>query len=900
METAIRSASQPLLLEQLAHCLAAALGFEFALVGLVTEDGAGVTSLATVVDGRPGAFEYRLLGTPCARTLALGHHVVDRDVVGSYPDDQDLVCFGACSYAGARFEDPVTGRPGLVVGLSRSALERPAHAEAVVRTFAASAQAARTAQMAVLTGALAKAAIEGTDQGYLLVDGAGTVVFENEAAQRMLPRRSGGGTAERFGREGAWVLDAVARGERVSGRLRRWEPHAPGARSILAIDVVPVGESSERTIVLMRDATSSIEREERLGLALDASGAGLWDWSIDSGVVATNANYMAMLGEEAREAELSIAEIAARLHPDDVAATFRELSRTQACPDQRYDVEFRMRCRDGAYKWVRSAGRVVERGPNAEPLRMIGYHIDIDARRRVEQQRTMLERHLQLFFEHTEAAIAMFDRDMRYMSASRGWYEQYGLVPESVVGRSHYEVFPDLPPAWLEHHRRALAGEVLTCERDSFERADGSTTHLSWTLHPWRDANDRIGGIVMFTQVVDEQVRHEQGLRDARDAAIAASRARGEFLANMSHEIRTPMTAMLGFADQLELEPQRLGEYVEIIRRNGRHLMEIVDSLLDLSKIDAGKMSVEVAPVGLAALVQDLRRTFQARAEEQGLALEVLLTASSPAEFGCDPLRLRQILTNLVGNAIKFTPSGSVVVRVGAADDGRRLVFEVADTGIGMSPEQMARVFEPFEQGDSSTTRRFGGTGLGLCISRRLAELLGGTLAVESRLGAGTTFRLDLPLLAVAGPQSEPTEAPLPALPTRSLAGRRILLADDGADNRRLVGLVLARAGAAFRTVENGSLVRPELERAQAADEPYDLVLMDMQMPELDGYAATSELRSAGLHVPVVALTAHAMSGDRERCLAAGCDDYLSKPIDRAELVGVVARLLERASARPT
>jgi PAS domain S-box-containing protein len=607
---------------------------------------------------------------------------------------------------------------------------------------------------------------------------------------------------------------------------------------------------------------------------------------------------MAMLGEEAREAELSIAEIAGRLHPDDVAPTFRELSRAQTCPDQRYDVEFRLRCRDGSYKWVRSAGRVVERGANAEPLRMIGYHIDIDARRRVEQQRAMLERHMHLLLEHTQAAIAMFDRDMRYVVASRGWYEQYGLGTESIVGRSHYEVFPDLPAAWLEHHRRALAGEVLSCERDSFQRADGSTTHLTWALHPWRDASDRIGGIVMFTQVVDEQVRHEQGLRDARDAAIAASRARGEFLANMSHEIRTPMTAILGFADQLELEPHRLGEYVEIIRRNGHHLMGIVDALLDLSKIDAGKMSVEVAAVESASLVEDVRRMFQARAEDKGLTLAVDVDARVPAQFGCDPLRLRQILTNLVGNAVKFTPSGSVVLRIRANEDGRRLVFEVEDTGIGMSPEQMQRVFEPFEQGDASTTRRFGGTGLGLCISRRLAGLLGGTLVVESRPGVGTLFRLELPLVGAPAPRVDTTDAPAPALPTRSLAGRRVLLAEDGADNRRLVGLVLSRAGAAFRTVENGSLVVPELERAQAAGEPFDLVLMDMQMPEVDGYAATAEVRRAGFELPVVALTAHAMAGDRERCLSAGCDGYLTKPIDRAELVAVLAALFDRAAAR--
>jgi PAS domain S-box-containing protein len=889
---------EPELLQQLVHCLAAALGFEFALVGIVEAEGSQVSTLVDTQSGPGGSTTYPLFGTPCSDTLVKGVHVVADGVALRYANDSQLTDFGARSYAGARFDDPLTGRAGLVVAISRAPIEDATRAAEIVRTFANSARAARTAQSAVLAGVIADEALRGTGQAFVVATKDGRIDRESPTAPAFVFGCAPQATtlAERFAECAPWVATAAAARERASGRVKLTDARDPSARRVGEIDVVPVSDGSGRTIVLMRDVTRSLEREERFELALDASGAGLWDWSIESGTLVTSAHYMAMLGEEARETRLSILDVASRLHPGDFAATFQALTRAQTCPEQRYDVEFRMRCKDGSYKWLRSSGRVVERGSSGEPLRMIGYHLDIDARRRSEQERGVLEGHMRLLFEHTPAAIAMFDRDMRYVVASRGWYTQYGLGDESIIGRSHYDVFPTVPERWKEHHRRALAGEVLTSDRDAFEREDGSTTNLSWAIHPWRNASDEIGGIVMFTQVIDEQVRHEDSLRDARDAAIAASRARGDFLANMSHEIRTPMTAILGFTDLLESDPENRAEHVETIRRNGRHLLEIVNSLLDLSKIDAGRMTVERLPVDVGRLFDDIARTFASRAEERGLELSITRAATAPTTIGSDPLRLRQILGNLVGNALKFTPKGSVAVRLGApTDDGTRIAFEVEDTGIGMTAEQLDKVFEPFVQGDGSTTRRFGGTGLGLCIAKRLTALLGGELVVRSTPGVGTTFRLELPLVSLESESSAAVDAPPAALPKRNLEGMRVLLAEDGADNRRLIGVLLARAGAHAQAVENGALVAPELERARAAGTPYDAVLMDMQMPHVDGYSATAALRAAGFELPVIALTAHAMAGDRERCLDAGCDDYLAKPIDRLRLEDVLARAMARA-----
>ncbi len=381
----------------------------------------------------------------------------------------------------------------------------------------------------------------------------------------------------------------------------------------------------------------------------------------------------------------------------------------------------------------------------------------------------------------------------------------------------------------------------------------------------------------------------EQQLEVARADAEAASRAKSEFLANMSHEIRTPMTAILGYADLLceegdrPLEPEHRTDIVTTIRRNGEHLMSIINDILDLSKIEAGKLAVEARSASPADIVRGVVATLQPRAMDKGLPLSLRLE-SLPDGIATDPTRLRQILINLVGNAIKFTRRGEVRItaRCITSAAGLRLQVDVADTGIGIAPEHLSSLFAPFAQADSSMSRRFGGTGLGLAISRRLAQSLGGDISVRSEVGKGSTFTLD-----VAAPPAPSLSAPVPhahAGPApRSTA--RILLAEDGEDNRRLFLHHLRSAGYTVDSVENGREAVERVLASTADGRGFDLVLMDMQMPDMDGYAATRELRSRACRLPIVALTAHAMTGDRERCLAAGCDDYISKPVDKAKLL---------------
>jgi len=406
-------------------------------------------------------------------------------------------------------------------------------------------------------------------------------------------------------------------------------------------------------------------------------------------------------------------------------------------------------------------------------------------------------------------------------------------------------------------------------------------------------------------RLVDERTR---ALQAATDHAQAAARAKSEFLANMSHEIRTPLTAMLGYADLLLdplLEPADVADHVRTIRRNGTHLLALLNDILDLSRIEAGRMTVESVDCSPAGLMHEVAEMMRLRAREKGLQFEVRQEGPLPATMRTDPTRLRQILVNLAGNAIKFTASGSVRILACLATKPESaepaIDFVVQDTGIGLSAEQLARLFQPFEQADSSTTRRFGGTGLGLVISRRLAHMLGGDVVVASQPGTGSTFTLRLPTGSLAGVRlvAEGDAAPpTPAAPETDVRlDGRVLVAEDTRDSALVIATMLRRAGAEAVTVDDGRKAMELALSESASGRPFALLLMDLHMPVLDGLQATRELRAAGYHLPIAALTANSMPEDRAECIAAGCDDYATKPVRRTELLALCARLMGSGAA---
>jgi signal transduction histidine kinase/ActR/RegA family two-component response regulator len=443
---------------------------------------------------------------------------------------------------------------------------------------------------------------------------------------------------------------------------------------------------------------------------------------------------------------------------------------------------------------------------------------------------------------------------------------------------------------------------------------------VSCVANPQLDAEGRVCGYVgvcmdvtaskesenRLRRYADELTTRGRELEAARAEAEAASLAKSEFLANMSHEIRTPMTAILGYADLLDEHTagdEEAGRLLAVVRRNGRHLHELVNDILDLSRIEAGRMEVAAEECRVLDIIEEAMSVVAPRAEEKGLALRLEREFPLPVATRTDPLRFKQILVNLLSNAVKFTEEGSVTVRAGYREEPEpKLVVSVSDTGIGMREEQLASLFTRFSQGDESRVRRFGGAGLGLSISKKLANLLGGDITATSAAGEGATFTLE-----IAAPQAGDLARSLEDLPRRhgpqpperagferdSLGGVRVLLAEDGEDNRRLVAHLLERAGAEVTTACDGV---EAMRAVESESDPFDLIVMDMQMPNLSGFEAATALRERGVRTPVLALTACAMEGDRERCLAAGCDAYQPKPVDRRKLIEACAALVRSAA----
>ncbi len=409
-------------------------------------------------------------------------------------------------------------------------------------------------------------------------------------------------------------------------------------------------------------------------------------------------------------------------------------------------------------------------------------------------------------------------------------------------------------------------------------------------------------------RTVTERMAAEAEIERIRQAADAANRAKTEFLARMSHEIRTPMTAILGYTDLLadpDTPPDDRPAYVETIRRNGEYLLDLINDILDLSKIEAGKMTVDRVACSPVALVADVVSLMRVHANRGGLVLDVEYAGAIPERIHTDPMRLRQILLNLLGNAIKFTEAGGVRMTVGTMGmshtygaDHACLSFAVTDTGIGITPEQQARLFRPFAQADAAVTRHFGGSGLGLTITRHLAQMLGGDVHVKSAPGSGSTFTVTIDPGPLDGVRllTDPFElhtadsrGPSPSAAIQ--LDCRILLVEDVPDSRNLFSLYLRKSGATVVVAENGRAACDLALEAENIHRPFDLVLMDMKLPVLDGYQATAQLRSRGYGGSIVALTAYATEGEREKCLAAGCNDFVSKPIARQTLIGSVHRL---------
>jgi PAS domain S-box-containing protein len=544
---------------------------------------------------------------------------------------------------------------------------------------------------------------------------------------------------------------------------------------------------------------------------------------------------------------------------------------------------------------------------------VVGVSRNINERKHSEQKLRRNEQVLRLFVEHSPASIAMLDRDMRYIIASQQYLIDYRLGEQGLTGRSHYDVFPEISEHWKEIHRRCLQGAIEKADEDPFPRQDGTLDWVRWEIHPWYEETGHIGGIILFSEVITDRKKVQDELHllnlqlEQRVAARTlelsqANRAKDEFLANMSHELRTPLNTVLGLSETL-LEQRRgpLNEKqvhsIDLIASSGRHLLSLINDILEVSKIEAGKLALHPAPVSVKELCEASLNFVKEMALNKRINLQFDNDESVPIIIA-DAQRIKQILLNLLMNAVKFTPErGRVSLQVYTSAERDRILFSITDTGIGILQKDLKKLFTPFTQLDSSLARQYAGTGLGLALVQKLTDLHGGSVQVESEPGQGSRFTVILPLNPYIREQP-PIENVLGSGPFERVSiisdamlkqQGSILLAEDNEINSRVVAEYLMSRGYTVFTAQNGEEV---LEKA--AQKPPGIILMDIQMPKMDGLEAMRRLREDPrfASTPIIALTALAMPGDRERCLEAGANEYMSKPVSLRSLVHSIQRLV--------
>lgn len=766
------------------------------------------------------------------------------------------------------------------------------------------------------------------------------------------------------------------------------------------------------------------ESEEFLNRAQAISHLGSWVLDLASNRLFWSDEAYRIFGLRPQEFGATYDAFLEAVHPDDRSAVDAAYSGSLRDGRDTYEIEHRVvRKSDGQVRVVHEKCEHF-RDASGRIVRSVGMVHDITERKRAEESLHESEQKLQLFIEHAPAAIAMFDRSMRYIAASRRWITDYHLAGQEIVGRSHYDIFPEIPGHWKEVHKRCLAGATEKCDEEAFPRVDGTTDWIRWEVLPWYEIGGEIGGIIissedisrrkqaeearresealfstvyhaspvgigitrladgkfvdvndaflaiygyaregvightstelgmwlpeerdsligemkklgrvqnvemtfrkksgeigaelvsvelidlrgekcilgLLTDITDRK-RHEEELIEARRAAEAASRAKSQFLANMSHELRTPMTGVLGMLDlTLDGELARnQREYLETVQTSAKALLRLLNDILDFSRIEAGAIAFAEEPYNLEWCVSSAVELLAVEAQRKGLELAVEIAPGTPGVVVGDEGRVRQVLVNLVGNAVKFTDQGKVAVHVregGQTADGRReILFAVTDSGIGIPADKKELLFQSFSQVDGSSTRRHGGTGLGLAISKRIVERMGGAIAFASEEGTGSIFTFSIPhgetkaAAAADLPAGAAEEAECSAASPAAPITARLLVVEDDPVIRDLLERSLRNQGYDLDVAGNGQEAVALWERGE-----YALVIMDVQMPRMDGFEATRLIRQKererGGHTPIVAVTAHAYSEDEARCLAAGMDAYLAKPIDFEKMYELLA-----------
>ncbi|HVE53915.1 MAG TPA: ATP-binding protein, partial [Ramlibacter sp.] len=641
------------------------------------------------------------------------------------------------------------------------------------------------------------------------------------------------------------------------------------------------------------DFASTMAGIDRQRLVADASvlaelaPVGMVSADAQGAVLHGNAQWVEMLGADALS-ELTGFQWANAIHPDDLdslGAGWQEAVRN----GEPYSGIFRTR--ETATKpgrWIKFRARMV--GADLSPIAFVGTAVDVTATVLLERELQRKNRQLARALEASGLGLWEIDLRSGAVHLSPGWTRML-RISGSMEGMNTEDVMRYFPrsevPRVMEGRRQLLRGEIEHLSLEHQMRAADGT--LVWVLTEAevseRGPDGRALYVVGTCKDITERKQADVELRRALQAADAASQAKSDFLATMSHEIRTPLNGVIGLTQLLagaDLPPMEK-DSVGMIDSCAKSLLSLVDNILDFSKIEAGRLTLDLVPTDLGELVNEVADVFSVRSSEKGIRFDLRHDAAVPRWISADPGRLRQILLNLLGNALKFTNEGGFSLHVFVTPDLEppQLCFQVFDTGMGIAEADQARLFTRFSQVDASASRRHDGSGLGLAISRQLAQLMGGDVTLVSRLGHGSTFTVTIPLHAVRAPAQVQQPA---AHAVRENV--RILLAEDNEVNQLVAQRLLGKLG--YPNVTVAFTGREAVEACRAGR--YDLVLMDCQMPVMDGWEAARVLREQGMQSPIIAFTASATSGDRDRCLAAGMNDYLTKPVEMAVLADKLQR----------
>jgi len=649
----------------------------------------------------------------------------------------------------------------------------------------------------------------------------------------------------------------------------------------------------DRDVTLSKKAAEELKASsEKLQNILDTTSEWIWEIDLYGRHTYSNHAVFELLGYHPEE---FIGEDAfPLLHEEDLQEVKEKLPRLIAENRGWDEWVLRWRHKNGSYRFLESNGRPIFDAAN-EIVGYSGANHDITERRQAEMMLKESEERFRTITEMLPAVVFELDLKGNVRFANRRAFELFGFSADDLLqGLNALEfVVPEERDLAQERLRQRLAGEVVGKVEYTAMCKDGSTFPVILNAIPMMKGTDPVGFLGVMTDIT-ERKKNEVALIEAKQLAEHANRAKSEFLANMSHEIRTPMIGIIGYSELLastELTDEQK-QYLATICISGNNLMSLIDDILDLSKIEAGKFDITLKVFSLRKCITELVTMQQTQLSSKGLSCKIVIPDDLPDVLMGDPLRIKQILLNLLGNAIKFTEKGEITIAAAVAQrSGGKVLLDIAveDTGIGIPAEALARIFEPFSQADGSTSRRFGGSGLGLNICQRLTDLMGGSLRVKSREGIGSHFSLRLPL-AIPALSKTAEHPPAHSLHVWQGPDLKILLVEDNLTSIHYTTSVLEMMGCSVVVAKDG---KAGLEHLHTT--PVDLVLMDIQMPEMGGDDALRILREReqkdGSHLPVIALTAYALKGDKEKYLQMGFDGYLSKPVLIKEMADEITRV---------